>query len=199
MELLVKFYGSGIDFISILIQKYHNKWHDITDDLQVWSEFVIATHQLLNNTMYLSVWDNVTEITDMLDGNAYTQYVYDLIHNDTTSLCGNTGPVILDHLHVCPFIRLNLADINGTVVNNKNSLLVKQFWGNKINPYITIPDWEFRMRNESVLICLSTYRQIYTSISTIPAASGIGSDDAKVMEYVLYMALLYATILVVVI
>ena len=195
----MKFYGSGIDFIFILIQKYHNKWHDITDDLKVWSEFVIATHQPLNNTMYLSVWDNVTEITDILDGNAYTQYVYDLIHNDTTSLCGNTGPVILDHLHVCPFIRLNLADIKVTVVNNKNSLLVKQFWGNKINPYVTIPDWEFRMRNESVLICLSTYRQIYTSISTISAASGIGSDDAKVMEYVLYMPLLYATILVVVI
>ena len=192
MELLVKVYSSGVDFISMLIQQYHNKWNKIADDLNLWSEFVMATHQPLNNTryQYLSMWNNAVDTADIIREYDATENVYNRTKNDTTS-CGITGPVLLDHLHVCPFIWLSLADINITVVNNSNSLVINKVFGNTTTPHVVIPRWDFRLENGSVLMCLSTYRKIYKSILTISAAELIDSNDANMISLNVSFAYVY--------
>ena len=187
MELLVKVYSSEVDFIFILIHKYHNKWNVISGDLNLWSEFVMATHRPLNNTMYryLSVWENAADTADIIRDYDATENVY----NRTS--CGITGPVLLDHLHVCPFIRLSLADINVTVVNNDKSLVINKVLGNTTTPHMVIPRWDFRMENGSVLMCLSTYRKIYKSILTISAAELIYSNDANMISLKVSFAYVY--------
>ena len=191
MELSVEVYSYGVDIISILVRKLHNKWHAIDKDLKLWSEFSIASPRpsknTTNNKLYLSVWNNVTGNVDILkgDNNGLDLNITTANYTNRRLLCEKTELIWLDHLHVCPFIRLNSTEIAFKQLNGNNSLQIGERLGKTI-----LQKWEFRKENESVLICMSTYLKIYDE-------SG-GNDSNDAIMYHLYMPMQCAAIVTVV-
>ena len=162
MELSVEEHGYGVDIISILVRKLHNKWHVIDTDLKLWSEFSLAspwpTKNTTNDKLYLSVWNNATGNVEILkgDNNGLIVNITTANYTNRRLLCEKTELIWLDHLHVCPFIRLNSTEIVFKQLDGNNSLQIGESLGKTI-----LQKWEFRIENELVLICMSTYLKIY--------------------------------------
>ena len=194
MELSVKIHGYGVDIISILVQKLHNKRHVIDKDLKLWSEFVLASPQHSNTTnkFKLSIRNTAKGTADILEGTTLeTKFYSEAGYSIINKLCEKTEPIVLDRLHVCPFIPLNNTDLIFKEMDNNSSLQITVGFGKTI-----IPKWEYRIVNESVLICLSTYLKIYNSTLVMTASDAIDSNDAmKIQQFYVNTPMKYAAIL----
>ena len=139
----------------------------------------------------MSIRNTAKGTADILEGTTletkfYSESGYSIINK----LCEKSEPIVLNRLHVCPFIRLNYTDLIFKEVDNNSGLQITEGFGKMI-----IPKWEYRMVNESVLMCLSTYLKMYNSTSVMNASDDIDSNDAMIIRRHVNMPMRYAAIL----
>ena len=118
----------------------------------------MAYQNTTNDKLYLSVWNNATGNVEILkgDNNGLIVNITTANYTNRRLLCEKTELIWLDHLHVRPFIRLNSTEIVFKQLDGNNSLQIGESLGKTI-----LQKWGFRIENESVLTCVSTYLKIY--------------------------------------